>query len=394
MDSPLKFFISSAPGLEELLYEEVKAMGYLLTRSPSGVFEFEGSWEDAAHIAVRSRLASRMLYFVKRFNATNVDVLYHKVLNINWPKFLRNNETFAIFTTGQSSPDMAISFLTLKIKDAICDRFRKEGMERPNIDRSGANIRIEAHVKRTEVSLAIDLIGYPLHRRNYRTESAEAAMKENRAAALLYFAGFQKGEYSAIVDPFCGSGTILGEAHLIDTQTAPGLVHLRPSELLSVQPLWNDWKAALEKALEEARTEKREGKTRIIGIESERREFGKAQENLSKIRSRQITLDHSEASSLAEMKLEKPLIVTNPPHGHRLLSPKQAQDLLRDFVSMLKHKVAPCTLALQLSDDDLPKAVGLRPSKKMSLKAGEYKMVFMLYDIQPGSFRKEKASEA
>jgi 23S rRNA (guanine2445-N2)-methyltransferase / 23S rRNA (guanine2069-N7)-methyltransferase len=389
MDS-LKFLISSAPGLEELLYDEVKSMGYLLTKTPSGVFEIECSWKDAAHIAVHSRLASRFMLFIKRFKANNADVLYHKVLNIAWPKFFKVDDTFAIYSTGRSRPDMAFNYFTLKIKDAICDRFRKDSPERPSIDRQNPKIRIEAHVNGSEVSLAIDLIGYPLHRRGYREAAAEAAMKENRAAALLYFAGFGKEKYSEIVDPFCGSGTILGEAYLMDSNTAPGIVHLKPKEMLSEVPFYNDWKKALEEALENAKKEMKFGDTQLFGFEDNRKEFAKLQENMSRFRSDKIKIQNASAESIGEMKFKKPLIVANPPHGHRLLSPKEAHETIKNFVSMLKHKVAPCKLALQLSDDDLPKSVGLRPEKKLYLRAGEYKMQFLLYDIVPGEWKSKK----
>jgi 23S rRNA G2445 N2-methylase RlmL len=249
------------------------------------------------------------------------------------------------------------------------------------------------HVDGSEFSLSIDLVGYPLHRRGIREEAAEGAMKENRAAALLYFAGFERSKFKYLIDPFCGGGTILSEAYLIDTNTAPALSHLKPQQILNKLSFYTEWKKSLEEKLSQAKSQVQPATTHFIGIEKSSKEFEKLKQNLRQIPKDKINLYKESAEKIKDIKQSESLIVSNPPHGKRILDPEKAQQGLKEFVTLLKHHLAPCRLALQLSNDKLTHAVGLRAEKKLSIKAGEHSMIFSNYEIISGQWQKNSTDK-
>ncbi len=222
-----RFLVTTAAGLESLLLEELADLGLEAEPTPAGALVLKTDWDGAARILTRSRIASRLLLSIREFSAGHAAMLYDQVRRIDWPKIFSPDDSIAIRGHGAThGTDYTLSFASLKIKDAICDEFRYSGLPRPDVDRADPRVRLTAFFHGGRCELSIDLSGRPLHRRGYREEGAAAPMRENRAAALLRFAGYDGS--TPLVDPFCGSGTIVIEAALIALRRAPGL--MRPLE--------------------------------------------------------------------------------------------------------------------------------------------------------------------
>jgi 23S rRNA G2445 N2-methylase RlmL len=319
---------------------------------------------------------------LRRFAAKNQAMLYSQVRRIDWPSLFSPERTIAIEAHGSTQgTDFALSFAPLKVKDAICDEFRKRGQERPGVDRREPDIRLTAFFFEGRCELSMDLAGEPLHRRGYRLGGAEAPIRENRAAALLLFAGYDGS--SDFVDPFCGSGTLPIEAALIATKTAPGL--LRPTTAYSLGRIVPEAKAHLESERENARTERIDRPPcRIVGMD-----LSEAALEIARANARRAgVLDHVEFRAGDARSLEAPqaCIVTNPPYGERLQDPEAAMALLKEFVHGVKHKSVGARLALVLPRGDLEKSVGLKPEKRLAVESGSLGLRYLTFAIQSGKF--------
>ena len=185
-----------------------------------------GNLETGYRACLWSRFASRILLELARFDAPDPDALYTHAGTILWDDHFTVESTFAVHTTLVNATLNHSQFASLRIKDAIVDQFRKRFGKRPDVDASAPDIRINLHVQGTDASLSLDLSGESLHRRGYRTGSGEAPLKETLAAAIVRLSGWlDRAESEPILlDPMCGGGTLLIEAALMLSNSAPGLL--------------------------------------------------------------------------------------------------------------------------------------------------------------------------
>ena len=377
-----RFLVSSAPGLETLLADELRALGLAPTVEPSSSVTLVGDWPVAARVLVRSRIASRVHLSLRRFATRTQAMLYDQVRRIDWPAIFPSQCSIAVEAHGSAEgTDFSLSFATLKVKDAICDEFRKRGHPRPDVDRSNPDVRIQAFFYQGRGELSIDLAGEPLHRRGYRREGAEAPLRENRAAALLLFAGYDGSR--PLVDPFCGSGTLVIEGALIATRTAPGL--LRNVRSFALAKLFPEAEPVLAGEHRLAAGERLERPPcRILGsdISASTLEIARANANRAGV-SDWLDLRCADAR---EITAPDAWIVSNPPYGERLEDPAAAMALLREFVHGVKHRSVGSRLALVLPRGDLEKSVGLRPEKKLAVESGPVGLRYLCYSIRAGKF--------
>jgi putative N6-adenine-specific DNA methylase len=383
-----RFLVTTAPGLEGLLADELREFGLVPTAEPGGVVVVNGDWPEAAAVATRSRIASRLLLSLRRFSAGNQAMLYHQVRRIDWRGLFPPTMSFAVHVAGAvpEGADFTLPFSALKIKDAVCDEFRKLGGPRPSVDRANPDVRLSAHFFQGQCELSIDLGGEPLHRRGYRKDGAEAPIRENRAAALLRFAGYDGS--APLVDPFCGSGTIVVEAALMALRKAPGL--LRPAESYAGARVYPDFAAALAAARARAAAEALvELPAPIVGSDESDGVLVAARANVRAAGLERLAGLRLERRDARSLEVAGGWVVSNPPYGERLEDQESAARLIGEFVRQLKHHGAGCRLALVLPRGPVEKSVGLKPAKRLAVESGPLGLRYLLFEMYAGTRRGE-----
>ncbi len=227
----LQLFLPCAAGVEDYLLTEVQRVtglaGDSVAKQRGGV-ALKGSWRDAMLLNLHSRLAQRVLVQLSFTGYRNEQDLYRAASEVAWEIWFTPRQTIKVEVTAQHSPLASLNFAALKIKDAVCDRFRaKAGGVRPDVNTTWPDIRIYAHLTTDSLSLYIDTSGEPLFKRGWREDKGEAPLKETLAAAMISASGWadslNDGEVALpLYDPCCGSGTIAIEAAQIACQIAPG----------------------------------------------------------------------------------------------------------------------------------------------------------------------------
>src|ERR1700737_3624523 len=220
MPERLPFFATAARGTEPLLAAELQELGAARVRQDRGGVRFSANWTEALHICLWTRIAMRALYSLGEFEAQGTSGLYQAVASLPWEEHLTSSSTFAVEATLRGSEQSHSGFVALKAKDAIADRLRQKLGARPNVNAKNPDLRILVHLSGERLSVGLDLAGGALHRRGYRVAPTEAPLKETLAAAMLRASGYS-GEES-LLDPMCGSGTLLIEAAMIAIQRPPG----------------------------------------------------------------------------------------------------------------------------------------------------------------------------
>ncbi|HET6498756.1 MAG TPA: THUMP domain-containing protein, partial [Coriobacteriia bacterium] len=226
MGAPHHLFAPAPVGLERVLAEELRACGAVRVRPGRAGVAFEGPLETAYRACLWSRVASRVLLRVAEVPAPSPDALFEGALAVPWEHHLSPQRTLAVDVVASRSPIGHTGFATLKVKDAIVDRLRARSGARPDVDRVTPDVRVNVALRGEKAVLSVDLSGERLHRRGYRAPGVQAAapLKENLAAGVLLLADWPRiaAAEGALVDPLCGSGTLVLEAALMACDIAPG----------------------------------------------------------------------------------------------------------------------------------------------------------------------------
>jgi putative N6-adenine-specific DNA methylase len=219
-NAPHRFFAICPRGLDTLLAEELKSLGATALAPEAGGVGFAGTLATAYAANLHSRLASRVLWQVGRAPYASEEGVYQAAASVRWEDHFAPEQTLRVDVNASNSPLRSLEFAMLKVKDGIVDRLRDRTGERPSIDRTRPDVRVFAYLDHEAVTLYLDLSGEPLFKRGWRADKGEAPLKENLAAGLLMLAGWTPDR--PLLDPFCGSGTIVIEAACIATRRAPG----------------------------------------------------------------------------------------------------------------------------------------------------------------------------
>ena len=214
-------FASTARGLEELLKSELETLGAHDCKVLQGGVHFQGDDRLLYQSLLWSRLASRILLPLNEFRVHSDLDLYLGVQAIDWPSIFGVDKTFAVHFSGVNEEIRNSQYGALKVKDAIVDSFTRKLDQRPTVAKQQPDIRVNVFLQRDMASVALDLSGEGLHQRGYRDLTGQAPLKENLAAAIVLRSGWQPG--TPMLDPMCGSGTLLIEAAMIAADRAPGL---------------------------------------------------------------------------------------------------------------------------------------------------------------------------
>jgi putative N6-adenine-specific DNA methylase len=315
MAERIALFATTARGTEDLLAEELRELGAKRIRQDRGGVRFMATLDEALKVCLWSRIAMRVLYPLGEFEAHGADGLYEAAASVPWEEHLTPDHTFAVEATLKDSEHSHSGFVALKVKDALVDRMRGTLGARPDVNTRNPDVSVIAHLAREKLSLSLDLCGEPLHRRGYRVRPTPAPLKETLAAALLRAAGYN-GEES-LVDPMCGSGTLLIEGGLIARRRAPGL-----NRSFAVER-WPHLGAQARELLEDMRADARRNERKVhVAL----RGFDKDPEALEAARRNVQAARLLEEIQLAEGDATKPLplpeggglLITNPPYGERI----------------------------------------------------------------------------
>jgi 23S rRNA (guanine2445-N2)-methyltransferase / 23S rRNA (guanine2069-N7)-methyltransferase len=389
-------FATAPKGIEPLLADELQALGITQVSPTRAGVTFQGSLAQAYRVCLWSRLANRVLLPLTTFSAPDPEALYQGVQTIAWHEHLSPDGTLAVdFSSLHSNIDHT-HFGALKVKDAIVDQFRANYRTRPNVALSQPDVQIHVHLRHNEATVYIDLAGDSLHKRGYRALCAVAPLKENLAAAILIRAGWptlaQAG--GSLLDPMCGSGTLLIEAALMAADIAPALLrdyfgfsHWRQHEA----NLWQD-------LVREAQQRKVAGISKlplIQGYDMDAKVVQIAQLNVKQAGlSRKISI---QPRSLSQFGLDKPgtsgLVIVNPPYGERLGNVTELRHLYGQLGDTLKTHFQGWQAAVLAGNPELGKQIGIRANKIYTLYNGALECKLLRFEIHPEWFMHQDRPE-
>ncbi|MDI3323491.1 bifunctional 23S rRNA (guanine(2069)-N(7))-methyltransferase RlmK/23S rRNA (guanine(2445)-N(2))-methyltransferase RlmL [Pontibacterium granulatum] len=383
----MNFFLTCPKGVELLLEEELHGLGIQETRQTVAGVYFQGELEDAYRVCLWSRLANRVLMNLHQFEAESADQLYAGVQQINWLEHMRPEGSLAIDFTGRTEGINNTRFGAQKTKDAIVDQIRAQTGRRPAVERQTPDIRINVHLQRGVATLSLDLSGDSLHRRAYRLRSGEAPLKENLASALLIRCGWPNAAESTpvLVDPMCGSGTLLIEAVLMAADIAPGLQRRYYGFNRWLQHKRDIWQAL--KAEAEGRRDAGLAtlSVKFSGRDMDSKVLRTAKENAARagvdafIEFRNGRVEDLQRSDLPEA--ETGLMLTNPPYGERLGEESQLMFLYRHLGDLLKRQFPGWQAAIFTGNPELCKVMGLRADKQYKFFNGPIESRLFIYSI-------------
>lgn len=379
-------FASTARGLEELLKSELDALGAQDLQVVQGGVHFEADDRIMYQSLMWSRLASRILLPLGEFGVYSDLDLYLGVQSVDWTTMFGSDKTFVVHFSGTNDAIRNSQFGALKVKDAIVDSFTRKNLERPNVDREQADIRINVWLNNDRASIALDLSGSSLHQRGYRQQTGQAPLKENLAAAIVLRSGWQPT--TPLIDPMCGSGTLLIEAALIASDRAPGL--LRKHWGFTA---WSQFNAALWSEVKtEAQTRARAGtavtEARFFGYDNNGRVLEWAQANARRAGVFELfTFGQQDL-----LKLKNPLpaevhgtVLSNPPYGERLDSEPALIALHSQLGRIMKQHFGGWNLSLFSASPELLSCLQLRADRQFKAKNGPLDCVQKNYQLAVNS---------
>ena len=382
-----KFFASCPRGLEALLAEDLTAAGVKDLKAIPGGVHFVADWPTCYAVNLHSRIATRILWRVAHGRYAKEDDIYKLALDSPWGKWFAATQTIRVDVTAVKSPLKSLEFITLRIKDAICDRFRADTGKRPNVDTREPDVRMHGFITADECTLYIDTSGAPLYQRGLRQKTVEAPLKENVAAGIIRLSGWQPG--MPLLDPMCGSGTFLTEAAQMALNIAPGA----GGRSFGFQRLKNFqlgvWKDMLDEAMD---AEKPAAFAGIYGSDISPVSVRAALANLD----RAGLLPAVKLSSGDILEIEAPprgegeagIMIANPPYGERLSEQEELAAFYPQLGSALKRNFAGWNCFLLTADLRMPKLMRLTPSKKTPLYNGAIECRLFEFKMVAGSNRR------
>jgi putative N6-adenine-specific DNA methylase len=369
----LKLFLPCAAGVEDFLADEVQRITNeplaFKTRGGVGV---QASWRDAMRLNLHSRLTQRVLVQLWHGEYRGEQDLYNAAGEIAWEIWFTPQQTIKVEITAQHSPLTSLNFAALKIKDAVCDRFRNKRGERPSVDTTWPDVRIYAHLTTDELTIYIDTSGEPLFKRGWREDKGDAPLKETLAAAMIAATGWGAcadqplDEITPLYDPCCGSGTVLIEAAQIALNIAPGL--LRRFAFEKMLPFQDHvWQAIKEQAFNDEREWPEDHAPIVFGSDVSFRMVDFAQRNAERAGvAHAIDLRGGDALQRLPPSGRPGVMLLNPPYGERIAAAGVAGQNAGERASARSERAAPRASRTFTAGQPAPAAPGLgRESAQM-----------------------------
>ncbi len=383
-----KLVATCAAGLSELVAEEMAEFGGTEIEQVPGAVNFVGDLSVAYRACLWSRFSAKILLVLKDFPAPDTDVLYAQAVAVDWSEHLCEDMSFAIDCTSVKSPITNSHFASLRVKDAIVDWFmgKTDGI-RPDVVTKRPDVRINLFLHQETATLSIDLAGESLHQRHYRVAPGKATLKESLAAAILKRSGWHKDvspDYT-LLDPMCGTGTLLIEAAMMFGDIAPGLDRTYygfTKWLGHDEKIW-DYLVQDAIACEDAGRQKKWPK--IIGFDGDRQAVNAALKNIEQVELEQQI--HVERRSLAFVEAQhvaatgSGLVVVNPPYGERLNEKNEVKYLYRCLGRKLREEFPGWQAAVFTGNPDLADSFGLAAREQFRLYNGPLLCQLRIMDV-------------
>jgi putative N6-adenine-specific DNA methylase len=374
-----RFFAPCPRGLEAALASEVGALGAQSVAAAEGGVGFAGSIDLAYRTNLESRLASRILWQVARGRYRNEDELYALANGVDWKRHFTAGRTLRVDVAAVRSPLASIEFATLRLKDAICDRFRADSGRRPSVDKRRPEVRAYAYLTERDATLYLDTSGEALFKRGWRRDAEAAPLRENLAAGILALAGW--APETALLDPMCGAGTIAIEAALAAAARPPGLQRTFGFQKLS----WYDgptWQRIRQRAHDRVRPAP--AAPSIFASDIDPRAVAQCRRNAESAGvSQWIAIDAADVLTRAA-PARSGMLIANPPYGVRLDDEASLAAFYPKLGDALKQRYEKWTACLFSGDLRLPKLIGLKPSKRTPLYNGAIECRLFRFEIVAG----------
>jgi len=385
-DTRHTFFAPCPRGLEGVLAAELEELGAHDIAATAGGVGFAGAFSLCYRVNLESRIASRVLWRVFHGRYRTEQDVYQAAYDLPWRDWFSARRTIKIKVSAQHCPLTSLDYVTLKIKDAVCDRFRAAAGARPNVDTRQPDIRIDAFLDAQRVTLYLDTSGEPLFKRGLRKASGEAPLRENLAAGILRLSGWNSEQ--ALLDPMCGGGTILMEAVLVARHIAPGLGRRFAFEKLQGfdAKTWRD-------LCEASRTAQAFQAAPVIwGSDRDGRALQTARANFDAAGlADAVVLTQADVLDMKPPAAEG-VLVTNPPYGVRSGDPGALAAFYPRLGDVLKRNFSGWRAYIFTADPRLPKLIGLAASRRTPLFNGALECRLFEFKLVRGTMRRPRGA--
>ena len=359
-----RFFGQITEGFEELGIEELRELGADEIKPSHRGFYFSADQASLYRINYCSRLFSRILAPLLRFDCHSSKYLYKTACKIDWPALISLDSTFAVNANVSHSKIKHSHYASLCLKDAIVDVFRESTGKRPDVETKTPDVRFNLYIQNNIATVYLDASGGSLHRRGYRKEGVAAPMQETIAAAIIKYSGWN-GE-RPLIDPMCGSGTLLCEALMHYCRIPAG--YFRKKFGFESLPdfekkIWLRVKQEVDariRALPEGL---------ISGNDISSEAVKTARKNISCFpQAKNIRFSVSSYQKIKDLK--NTVIISNPPYGIRLGAKGNMDIFIKELGDFLKKQCTDSSAYLYFGNRELIKKIGLKPSWKKPLISG------------------------
>ena len=380
-----QFFSPCPRGLEAVLADELTRLGAQDVKVVPGGAAFQGDWKLVYVVNLESRIATRVLWRVGHGPYRKEDDIFKLAYGLSWERWFSPRRTLRVYTTAVRSPLKSVDFVTLRVKDAICDRMREQTRSRPSIDTANPDVRVHVFLTDREATLYLDTSGDPLYKRGFKVAHVEAPLKENLAAGIIMLSGWDKVE--PFFDPMCGSGTFLIEAAQMALDIAPGLGRSFGFEKLDTfSP--TVWASVRDAAAARAQPPR---ELPIYGSDIAGREVARCKENLQAAKLPWVVRVEGADVLEREPPADRGVMVTNPPYGERIGEKQELAAFYPKLGDLLKQRYSGWRCLFITADTDFPKLIKLKASRRTPLYNGALECRLYEYRMVEGSLRAPRA---
>lgn len=372
-------------GFEQVLKEELEELGYSEITILNRAVQLAGEWKDVYFLNLHSRCAVSVLVQIAKFRIKDEDDLYNKAFKIDWTQYFTNEKTFAVKGAVFSKIFRHSQFPHFLLKDAIVDKFREKGQDRPDVNVKAPQVLFDLYVHETECIVSLNTSGVPLFQRGYRESIGEAPINEVVAAGLIRMTGWDRK--TDLFDPFCGSGTLLIEAALLAANIPSNLErhHYAFKNFKNFQPeVWDE--------IYEAANKRCTGlPCKIIGSDINSDMMLKAKRNLRGLPiGRFVEVTSNDFADIRKPFANGGIMISNPPYGERMGT--DIPEMYTALGDWMKTELTGFTCWIISASEEGLKNVGLRPERKILLYNGDLECSFRKFTIYEGS-KKDRYDE-
>ncbi|HEV7230943.1 MAG TPA: THUMP domain-containing protein [Bacteroidia bacterium] len=371
-------------GLEDLLVDELKRLGAGGIEKHNRAVSFTGDKGFMYKANLCLRTALRILKPIKTFNIVNEEGLYREIGKINWEDFMGVDDTLAIDCAVNSDFFTHSQFMAQKAKDAVVDQFRNKYGRRPSVDLDQPTLRVNLHIFKNTCTVSLDSSGESLHKRGYREQTNKAPVNEVLAAGMVLLSGWDRR--TPLIDPMCGSGTILIEAAMIANNIPAGYFRKKYGF-----ENWRDFDAALWETIFNAAIDKiSEENQQITGVEIAADVARMATENILNAKVEDTvkvfcsSFQDFEPWEHIQKTTGRPILIMNPPYGERL-EEDNINALYKSIGDTLKKKYAGCDAWIITSNPEAMKSIGLHATRRIGLFNGPLECKFLKFSMYDGT---------